>query len=861
MPIIHTNEFWNYIVDEQPATLYQIKDILTFKEFNFDTRSYNLHKFYQTIGKYLDDEILRFPAGLTKYLQEKIGLGIEYKEKSFKEYTEKEVRDIVSKIPEINPKFEIRDYQIDAVLASLNNFSSLISATVGSGKEQPLDIIIPTPNGFKQFGSLKLGDKVFGKDGKPQKVIGIFPQGSKDIYEVSFQNGARVECGLEHLWTVCKNRGGIHTITLAEIMKKYYKIDKRGFKTYLYSVDYCNPVQYPEKEYFISPYLLGILIGDGTLTTNNIGFSCPDKEKEIIGYISPLLDPNYHLQCDFKATYKYAKNKCSQYYIRLNNKHSKNKYKQEIIRLALNVKSHLKKIPEEYLLGSINQRKELLAGLLDSDDCCRKRSKTCSITYGTTSKILAKNVQQLVFSLGGAATVREYTRNDRHTEYEVSIEVIFNPFKLKNKANNFSPYRVCNTITNIKWIRKAEAQCIKVSNSDELYLTQNYIPTHNTSIMSMVCKILSDDFILIMNGNNFILQQIYDRLTSIGVTDISWNPSKDPDYSKQIVLINTKLSDSKLNNQDQDYIRFLNKINTLIWDEAHHVQALTSFEPLFYTNPDNLHHIIGYSGSPFRNPDRVYKNLEDFITVAILGEPAFTYNMADTIADGNIAQPYSYFINFANRPGWVPVGMEDNYFMQYRSNIVYNKARNKAGMAMLRFLNQNNIKTLASFNNIKPGQNMLKELKENGVDGLFICGDNTIYEWKQTKRGKLKLETRSGTTEDVREALHSGYNIIVGSSVLDEGVDLSEFQAVVLFSAGKTCISNIQRIGRASRKRIKGQNVSLVIDFKDINGYYIFQNHYEQRKAMMKKCGVKNIEDVQEFMKLVEELGKDNAKS
>lgn len=516
MPIIHTYEFWDYIVDEPQTVLYQIKEGLTFKEFDFDTRSYKLHKFYQRIGKYLDDEIIRFPAGLSKYIREKLGLQIEYKEKPFKEYTRQEVLNIVNEIPKLNPKFEIRDYQIDAVLASLNNFSSLISATVGSGK---------------------------------------------------------------------------------------------------------------------------------------------------------------------------------------------------------------------------------------------------------------------------------------------------------------------------------------------------------TSIMSMVCKILSDDFILIMNGNNFILQQIYDRLTSIGITDISWNPSKDPDYSKKIVLINTKLSDSKLNSQDQDYIEFLSKINTLIWDEAHHVQALTSFEPLFYTNPDNLHHIIGYSGSPFRNPDRVYKNLEDFITVAILGEPAFTYNMADTIADGNIAQPYSYFINFANKPGWVPAGMEDNYFMQYRSNIVYNKSRNKAGMAMLRFLNQNNIKTLASFNNIKPGQNMLKELKENGVDGLFICGDNTIYEWKPNKKGKLKLETRSGTTEDVKEALHEGYNIIVGSSVLDEGVDLSEFQAVVLFSAGKTCISNIQRIGRASRKRVHGQNVSLVIDFKDINGYYIFQDHYEKRKAMMKKCGVINIENVQEFMKLVEELGKDNAKN
>lgn len=513
MSIVQTYEFWNYIVNESPILLSKIKELLTFKEYDFDLKTYKFHPFYQITGKYFEDEIIRYPAGLTKYIQENLGLEIEKKEKPFKIYTEVEVKELIKKIPEINPKFEIRDYQIEAVLASLNNFSSLISSTVGSGK---------------------------------------------------------------------------------------------------------------------------------------------------------------------------------------------------------------------------------------------------------------------------------------------------------------------------------------------------------SSIMAMVCKILSDSYILIMNGNNFILQQIYDRLTSIGITDISWNPSKDPDYSKRIVLINTKLSDSKLNLQDTDYINFLSKINTLIWDEAHHVQALTSFEPIFYTNPDKLQHIIGYSGSPFRNPDKPYKNLEDFITIAILGEPAFTYNMADTIIDGNIAQPYSYFINFPNKPGWVPSGMENNYFMQYRSNIVYNKARNKAGIAMLKFLNQNNIKTLASFNNIKPGQNILKELKEAGVEGLFICGDNTIYEWKTTKRGKLKLETRSGTTEDVREALHTGYNIIVGSSVLDEGVDLSEFQAVVLFSAGKTCISNIQRIGRASRKRIKGQNVSLVIDFKDINGYYIFQDHYEKRKAMMKKCGVKNIEKVQDFMKLVEELGKDN---
>ena len=99
--------------------------------------------------------------------------------------------------------------------------------------------------------------------------------------------------------------------------------------------------------------------------------------------------------------------------------------------------------------------------------------------------------------------------------------------------------------------------------------------------------------------------------------------------------------------------------------------------------------------------------------------------MADTIADGNVAQPYSYFINFVNRPGWVPEQFADNYFMQYRANITYNKSRNAAGIAMLKFLNKNHIKTLASFNNIKPGQKLLEDLyKEYGYhqEGLVNIG-------------------------------------------------------------------------------------------------------------------------------------------
>lgn len=385
-------------------------------------------------------------------------------------------------------------------------------------------------------------------------------------------------------------------------------------------------------------------------------------------------------------------------------------------------------------------------------------------------------------------------------------------------------------------------------------LIYSSVGSGKTSMMSLVCKILSNDKILIMNGNNFILQQIYERLLSFDITDVSWNPSKEPDYTKRIVLINTKGSDQRLNRNDTDYLNFLKSVNTIIWDECQHLQSLTNFEPIFYTDDRNLRHIIGYSGSPFRNYEHPYNNIDDFILIAILGEPAFTYEMKDTIEDKNIAQPYSYFINYQNKEAYVPPHLKDNYFVLYKFNIIYNKNRNRAGIEMLKFLDKNNINTLASINNLKPGQNLMKTLKEEGIKSLFICGDNTIYEWIPNKRGTLKLEKRYGTTEDIKKAFDNGYNIIFGSSVLDEGVDIEEFQAVVLFSAGKTPIAGIQRLGRCSRKKKTGKNISFVIDFKDINGNYMFRNHYEKRKKMMQDSGVINIEKVQDFCNMIETL-------
>ena len=445
---------------------------------------------------------------------------------------------------------------------------------------------------------------------------------------------------------------------------------------------------------------------------------------------------------------------------------------------------------------------------------------------------------------------------------QIGLSIEYKPY-LEKEYDEDEILDVCEKMAKINSdfeIRDYQIEAALSSLNNFRSLIYSGVGSGKTSILCIVCNILKNQKILILNNNNFILQQIYDRLKSFHIENISWEKGGEPDYTKQIVILNTAGSDSRLNRQDEKYLNYLkNEVNTICYDECQHVQSITFFEPIFYTNFDNLKHIIGYSGSPFREQKDPYNNFDDFCTIAILGEPAFAYEMKTSIKEKSIAQPYGYFINYKNKDAYMLPQFKDNYYMIYRANITYNKERNKAGIEMLKFLNKYNIKTLASFNNIKPGQARMKELKEQGIKSLFICGNETIYEWINGPRGGLKLDKRKGDTDTIKEAMSkNGYNIIFGSTVLDEGVDIDIFQAVVLWSAGKTPISGIQRIGRASRKKKTGQNVSFVIDFNDTGGNYIFGTQYEKRKKMMLDSGVKLFNNVIDFINFIKEIAKEN---
>ncbi len=380
---------------------------------------------------------------------------------------------------------QLKEHQKSGVKFLVANKKCVLADSMGLGKLEPVSAKIPTPNGYKRMGNIKVGDKVFGSDGKSCDVLEIFPHKNKEIYEVSFSDGTKCECGLEHLWIVrtkgnIKRNQGWQVKSLADMVKTGFKWSngKSSYHDYKYEIPVTEPVTYDKKEHFIHPYILGMCIGDGNLCNKNINISIPDFERESVNNISVHLQENYKLSEDRSTN-------CPRYRIIQKIRKQTNGYIQEVKRLGLNVHGNNKFIPDEYKFDSIENRIELLKGLMDSDGSIRDGNK---IGYYTNSEKLANDVTELVFSLGGIARLHHYDRikNGKNVrEYHVMIQIRFNPFKLSRKADRYHPTfkKYCvKKITGAKYLRNEDAQCIKVNSFNNSYLTSDrYIVTHNTT--------------------------------------------------------------------------------------------------------------------------------------------------------------------------------------------------------------------------------------------------------------------------------------------------------------------------------------------------------------------------------------------
>ena len=394
-------------------------------------------------------------------------------------------------------KLSLYNYQrLGVMYASTNRVGLLLADEMGLGKGKVVGSQVFTTNGPVKIETIKVGDFVIGKNGKPTKVTGVYPQPVQDVYKVTFSDGFSTVVDGAHLWEVYSNNNqSTKRETDGVVLSTSQLLDKEGFeercgtgynkgKTYSFKTYYkkpngdnkwgipiVDPIEFETKSVLIDPYLLGVFLGDGHITSS--GYVKLEMLKE---------DLSEMVLCG--KTHKCSKNHMSI--------ESFTEYESELKGLGLSGKRAWEKfIPNEFKYSSVEVRLKVLRGLMDTDG----NAGDCSTEYCTTSKQLCDDVSEIVQTLGGIARVRikkkpsyKYKGVKKYGRLAYRLNIKLPPemslFGLKRKV---ASHDVCSKYLPARYISKIEKMenqektiCISVEAQDQLYVTEHCIVTHNT---------------------------------------------------------------------------------------------------------------------------------------------------------------------------------------------------------------------------------------------------------------------------------------------------------------------------------------------------------------------------------------------
>lgn len=320
---------------------------------------------------------------------------------------------------------------------------------------QPLYSKILTPDGWKTMGDMKKDMIICGTNGTFQRVVDVFPKGLKEIVKVKFSDNRIVECCENHLWQVKRLYRKSKVLSLKEI--EDYNSEKYKFyvpKTF---------VDFKEQALELDPYLIGVLIGDGSLSgTGSIELSIGYKKRHIL---DKLILPKGIV---FNVSDVQRKNYLR---VKFTGCTSEGKYLKDYLKEIglLGTLSSTKFIPKKYIYNSKENRQKLFDGLTDTDGYLTKKGL---YEISTISEQLCIDIVELSRSLG---MIMNHRLHIRKKDSSYSQTPIYRMNQLMGSVNGIQIKEIVRTGEFV------EMQCIKVSNDDNLYITDNYIVTHNTS--------------------------------------------------------------------------------------------------------------------------------------------------------------------------------------------------------------------------------------------------------------------------------------------------------------------------------------------------------------------------------------------
>jgi len=342
----------------------------------------------------------------------------------------------------------------------------------GGGKDLKSTEVVYTETGKLPISKIKVGDRIFGADGKLTTITSRKDFYDQQQYRVVFSDGRSIECGGGHLWTVySRSKHGYKKKVLSlDDIRKDYKIGTRGDSRYF--VQLCQPLEYSEKELPIDPYYLGLWLGDGN--SNNTCITSADEEiKDSI--------KKYAEELGMRMSISYPNETASVYRICELKNGVENKLITKLKQLNVLYNKH---IPDIYLHSSKEQRLELLRGLMDSDGYADERH----IELTTSYKGLQKTIPELIHSLGIRTKIR-IKKTTHKNSLRISLLTDLRIFKLTRKlkfvGKNRSKFAITNrTMSAIREIIPTTVHhsvCISVDNTDSLFVAgEGCIVTHNS---------------------------------------------------------------------------------------------------------------------------------------------------------------------------------------------------------------------------------------------------------------------------------------------------------------------------------------------------------------------------------------------
>jgi phosphate starvation-inducible PhoH-like protein len=384
------------------------------------------------------------------------------------------------------------------------------------GRSQPIDTPVLTPDGFRPIGELTVGDWVYGSDGFPTPVLGVYPQGRREVYRVTTQDGASTLACAEHLWFVT-TRHDKRNGRAGRVVETQDMIGKLRHAHYL-ELPMVRPVEFPEVDPPLDPYALGLLLGDGCMSVSPPSFSTGDPELALaLQSAVPGIEVRHRVRTQY--TLKHLAT--------VGGRTDSHPVTAAVRALELfGHKAGTKFIPPEYMLNTSAARLALLQGLLDTDGGpVTQQGRTCRIQYTTCSPDLRDNVVWLVQSLGGVAYVRTRPAegrkpglaNGRPVHHRLDAYILdirlpagLEPFRLARKKALYDAAgggRPMRFIDSIEPAGEAECVCIAVGAEDSLYVTTDFLVTHNS---------LNDAFIILDEAQNTSPEQMKMFLTRLG---------------------------------------------------------------------------------------------------------------------------------------------------------------------------------------------------------------------------------------------------------------------------------------------------------------------------------------------------------